>query len=275
MRSLFSLGCALFLLNPVTIAQVKIIGETPPPAPPIHAQVTVSDVIKMSNAGLPDDMIIQQIQKNDQPFDLMPDQLVRLKQNSVSDRVIRAMMPAPPAVASAAPSAAAPTAPPTPSQYPTEVGVYARQHNQWHEVLPEIVNWKAGGVLKSTMTIGVIKQDVNGYLKGRSSVLQLSEPIELAIVTSEGTAITEYQLLHLNQNSDNREFRTVTGGVLHVSSGAHVTVPFQWTKVAPRTYTIKLNDLQNGEYGILPPDAIASKNAAGSLGKLYTFRVGE
>ena len=54
-----------------------------------------------------------------------------------------------------------------------------------------------------------------------------------------------------------------------------MTVPFRWTKVAPRTYTIQLNDLQRGEYGILPPDAIASKNAAGSQGKLYTFRVGE
>lgn len=275
MRSLFSLGCALILLNSIIIAQVKIIGETPPPAPPTHAQVTVSDVIKMSNAGLSDDVIIQQIQRNAQPFDLTPDQLVRLKQNNVSDRVMRAMMPAPPPPpATAAPTTTAAT-PAVPSEYPTEVGVYVKEHSQWREVLPEIVNWKSGGVLKSTVTIGVIKQDVNGHLKGRSSQLGLHQPIEFAVITREGDAITEYQLLHLNQNSDNREFRTVTGGVLHVSSGARITLPFQWTKVAPRTYTIKLNDLQNGEYGILPPDAIASKNAAGSQGKLYTFRVGE
>jgi hypothetical protein len=229
----------------------------------------------MSNAGLSDDMIIQQIQRNAQPFDLTPDQLVRLKQNSVSERVIRAMMPTPPAPPTTSASVNAPVAPPTPSEYPTEVGVYAKEHSQWREVLPEIVNWKSGGVLKSTVTIGVIKQDVNGHLKGRSSQLELHQPMEFTIMTSEGTAITEFQLLHLNQNSDNREFRTVTGGVLHVSSGARDTLPFQWTKVAPRTYTIKLNDLQRGEYGILPPDAIASKNAAGSQGKLYTFRVGE
>jgi hypothetical protein len=273
MRSLFSLGCALFLLNPFILAQVKIIGETAPPPPPSHTQVTVSDVIKMSNAGLSDEMIIQQIQKNAQPFDLSPDQLVRLKQNSVSERVIRAMMPTPAAPPTTAASGT--TAPATPSEYPTEVGVYAKEHSQWREVLPEIVNWKSGGVLKNTVTIGIIKQDVNGHLKGRTSHTELHQPIEFAIVTREGDAITEYQLLHLNQNSDNREFRTVTGGVLHVSSGARDTVPFQWTKVAPRTFTITLNDLQRGEYGILPPDAIASKNAAGSQGKLYTFGVGE
>ena len=155
MRSLVSLGCALFLLHSVLLAQVKIIGEVPPTPPPTHAQVTVSDVIKMSNAGLADEMIIQQIQKNAQPFDLSPDQLVRLKQNNVSERVIRAMMPAPPpSSASTAPTATAAT-PAIPSEYPTEVGVYAKEHSQWREVLPEIVNWKSGGVLKSTVTIGV------------------------------------------------------------------------------------------------------------------------
>ncbi len=271
MRRLFRLGCALFLLSSALFAQVKVTGEAPPPPPAARAQVTVSDVIKMSNAGVSDDMIIEQIKKNSQPFDLTPDQLVRLKQNSVSERVIRFMMPTPP-LADVSPSA--PSNVPT-GEFPTETGIYVKRHNKWNDVLPEIVNWKTGGVLKSTVSIGVIKEDLNGHLNGNSSALVLAVPIEFLVVTPDGVAVTEYQLLRLHQNADNREFRTVTGGVFHVSGGARDTVSFEGTKVAPRTYTIKLDHLAKGQYGLLPPDAIESRNAAGSQGKLYTFKVEE
>src|SRR5581483_593974 len=107
-----------------------------------------------------------------------------------------------------------------------------------------------GGVLKSTVTVGVVKEDLNGHLNGSSSELGLALPIELLVVTKEGVAVTEYQLLRLHQNSNNREFRTVTGGVLHVSGGARDTIPFEWTKTAPRVYAIKIEKLAKGEYGL-------------------------
>ncbi len=272
MRKLFRLSCALFLLVPISFAQFTVKGENPPPPPPPKVQVTVSDVIKMSNAGLSDEMIIQQIKKNAQPFELTPDQLVRLKQNSVSERVIREMVGPVPALPDAPVGV---RRPPEPSDIPTDVGLYVKQHNKWGDVLPEIVNWKTGGVLKNTVTVGVVKQDLNGHLNGGSSALRLGQPLEFLVVTPEGVAITEYQLLHLHQNPGNREFRTVTGGVFHVSSGARDTVNFEWTKTAPRTYTVRLDHLAAGEYGFLPPDAIAARNAAGSQGKLYTFKVVE
>lgn len=40
------------------------------------------------------------------------------------------------------------------------------------------------------------------------------------IVTAEGVAITEYQLIRLRANKDYREFQTVTGGPLNQQSGA-------------------------------------------------------
>jgi hypothetical protein len=54
--------------------------------------MTVDDVIKLSKAGLSDDVIIQQIRKEGQRFDLSTDQLVQLKSASVSERVIQAMI---------------------------------------------------------------------------------------------------------------------------------------------------------------------------------------
>ena len=156
---------------------------------------------------------------------------------------------------------------------PNEIGVYAKQKDNWIEVLPEVVNWKTGGVMKSVATVGVVKGDVNGHVNGESSRSRVTSPIELLIVVPDGTAITEYQLLRLHQHSSGREFRTVTGGVFHVSGGAtRDLLPFDGTKVSGRTYKVMLSALSTGEYGFLPPGAFRSSNEASS-GKIYSFRV--
>ena len=54
--------------------------------------MTVDDVIRLSKAGLSDDVIIQQIRNQGQRFNLSTDQLVQLKSASVSERVIQVMI---------------------------------------------------------------------------------------------------------------------------------------------------------------------------------------
>jgi hypothetical protein len=54
--------------------------------------MTVDDVIRLSKAGFGDDVIIEQIKKKGQRFDLSTDQLVQLKSASVSERVIQVMI---------------------------------------------------------------------------------------------------------------------------------------------------------------------------------------
>jgi hypothetical protein len=95
-------------------------------------------------------------------------------------------------------------------------------------------------------------------------------------VVPEGVAITEWQLLRFHPHADNREFRTVTGGVFHVSGGAtRDLMPFDGKKIATRSYAVSfLRGSGAGEYGFLPPGAFASINAA-SAGKLYSFRIVE
>ena len=246
--------------------------------------MTVDDVIRLSRAGLSDDVIIQQIKKKGQRFDLSTDQLVQLKSASVSERVIQVMIdPA----KDTAPSPAQKTGLPAPQQagqpsqqdspsssLPTEIGVYAKQKGKWIEVLPDVVNWKTGGVVKSVATVGIVKGDVNGHVNGARSRNQLSTPIEFVIVVPEGVAITEWQLIRLHPHGDSREFRTVTGGVFHVSGGAtRDLMAFDGNKIAARTYAVNFShDSSTGEYGFLPPGAFTSANAA-SAGKLYSFRV--
>ena len=253
-------------------------ANTTAPKPATAGTLTVQDIVKMSKAGLDDEVIIQQIRKNGQAFDLTTDQLIELKSNSVSNRVLQVMQDPSKAGAMQGPAPAAARAPSAEdSGLPSEVGVYVKTKSEWVEVMPEVVNWETGGVMKSVATVGVVKGDVNGHLNGKHSRNSATLPAEFLLVLREGDAITEYQLLHLRENGSNREFRTVTGGVFHVSTGAtRDLLPYDPKKVGKRQYLVTLGtQLEKGDYGFLPPGAIAATNAAASAGKLYSFQVVE
>jgi hypothetical protein len=242
-------------------------------------------IIKMVKAGLSDDLIITTINASPATFDTSTDGLIALKSAGVSDKVVAAMVTKSAAPAAAAPGAAPAAPPPLPSPAAAsglpagidEVGVYYRDTTgAWVALMPEIVNFKTGGVLKSVASAGVVKGDVNGHIQGAHAKLNLTFPVVLAVYVPEGTDITEYQLLRLHVNGSSREFRSVTGGVLHVSGGAaRDSLEFQPEKLAPRVYQITLQpDLVRGEYGLLPPGAYGSSNM-GSSGKIYSVSVVE
>jgi hypothetical protein len=266
----------LSCLSVISLSPVFAQNHVPPP--PVGG-ISFDDVIKLSHAGLSDKVILAQIRMRQDPFVLSPDQLIQLKTAHVSDAVIEAMSGTvttdPPLVAQK--SAAVKQATVVDTTLPSEIGIYAKQKSGWVEVLPEVANWKTGGVLQNVASVGIVKGDVNGHVNGASSPNRLAAPAEFLVITPDGTAITEYQLLELRRNGTNREFRIVTGGVLHVSSGAtRDLLTFEGKKVAPRTYCVTFpSTLRAGEYGFLPPGAIIDKNGAGSQGKLYSFEIME
>ena len=137
------------------------------------------------------------------------------------------------------------------------------------EVPPEIVYWKSGGVLKTVATAGIRHGDVNGHVPGASSHTSFGSPLELLKVAPDGVALNEYQLLRLRTNKDNREFRTITGGILHAQSGSERdAVPFDAKKLASRVYELTFPaGAGSGEYGLLPP---SSTNGSG---KIYSLRI--
>ena len=228
-------------------------------------------VIKMVKAGLTDDVIVSSISTQPGTYVLDADHLIALKAAGVSGTVMSAMIaknaPAPAAVAAAAPPADA-------KPLVDEIGVYFKKDSKWVDLDPEVINWKTGGFGKSFASGGFVKPDLNGHVAGPHSKNVLTTPLEFLVFVPEGVAITEYQLLRLHDHSDSREFRSVTGGVIHASSGAgRDEVQFEGKKIAPRMYDIMLpNDLGKGEYGFLPPGATSSSNIASS-GKMYTFQI--
>ena len=250
--------------------------------------LTNDDVVTMLKAKFDDLTIIKMIQQHNTNFDLSVSAMIKLKQSGASQAVLQAMIEAAPdgkeaaAVATPEGTQARPKPQPrfTVSDWPDEVGVYVRQQTGFVSVEPEIVNWKTGGVIKHMATIGLDREHLNGTVAGPHSGLMVSTVpfgvgggIEFIIRCPEGNSASEYQLLRFWEKSDRREFRSVTGGVLHSSSGAkNNVIPFQFEKVGALTYKVVLPAIQPGEYGFLAPGMATSANMA-SAGKVYTFRI--
>jgi hypothetical protein len=235
-----------------------------------HKTATMSNdsVMKMAKAGLGDDLIIETINTQLGTYVTDADSLVILKGAGVSDRVITAMINKGRRQLTNVPEK------PVELSDVNEIGVYYKDHSgRWTAIDPEIVHIKSGGFIKSTVTHGIIKPDHNGHLNGRESKLALQCPIELLIYVPEGVSVNEYEFLRFRLNSDNREFRILTGGVFHSTGGAdRDEVKFNPVKTAPHTYQFTVDkNTGGGEYGILPPGTGNVTNG----GKIYTFAIVE
>jgi hypothetical protein len=246
-------------------------------------------IIKLAKAGLSDDVIVATINASPAAYDTSANGLIALKTAGVSDKVVATLItrnaggtaPSSDAAGSAAaPPASAPAAAAA-GGVPAgvdSVGVYYRSKDgMWNEVDAEVVNFKTGGVLKHVGSLGIVKGDLNGNIGGIASRLPLTIPAEFIFYVPEGTSPGEYQLLKLRINKDNREFRSVTGGVAHESGGAQRDdVEYTSRKIAPRIYEITLSTgIVPAQYGFLPPvEAGSGKNMASS-GKIYTFSIKE
>jgi hypothetical protein len=243
--------------------------DGPQAAPPATAPTMSNDsVVRMVKAGLSDDLVIQTINTQPGKYTTDADSLVALKNAGLSDRIISAMMN------KSRRQITNVTEKSVELSDVNEIGVYYKDRSgKWIAIEPEIVHIKSGGWLKSTATHGIIKEDHNGHLNGRESKLALQAPIDILIYVPEGVSASEYDFLRFRINSDNREFRVLTGGVFHSTGGAdRDEVKFNPVKTAPHTYQFTVDQkVGGGEYGILPPGTGNVTNG----GKIYTFAITE
>jgi hypothetical protein len=258
-RGFLCLLCALLLISSLWGSQK------------LQSRMTNQDVVELVSLGFSDGVIIDKIRTAEgSDFDTSIPALKELKAAKVSDVVIQAMINA----QQNETGATLPANPPGSSTgaHPLEIGVYIRVNGSLVEMEPEIVNWQTGGFLKTHVTLGLVKGDINARIYGASSATQVNGPAVLVIRTAEGTSVTEYQLLHLHGKSNRREFRAVTGGMIHESGGAQRdTIHFEPRKIGERTWEISLGQLTPGEYGFLPPGVLSG--SISSSGKMYTFGI--
>ncbi len=272
----------LLLALPLTACAQQHTAESPqilegpqaPGAVPAHpasadpAAMSNDTVLRMHSAGLADDLILQTINTQPGQYDTSAETLIALKKAGLSDPILSAMSnKARKQITNlnTAPIQLSPV---------NEIGVYYKDaRGQWTPMESEIVHIKSGGFIKSTLTHNIIKEDRNGVVTGRESKLLLPRPIEFLIYTPEGVDASEYDLLLFRLNSKDREFRTLTGGIIHSTGGAkRDEQPFNPKKIAPHTWTFTVaRDTPGGEYGILPPGTGNVTNG----GKIYTFAISE
>jgi hypothetical protein len=162
-----------------------------------------------------------------------------------------------------------------------EIGVYYKVIKGDHagEYMPlqtERVVFRSSGTLKSVLSQGILDKDTNGYIEGPKSPLVLATGTELLLYTPSGTDANEYFFLRLRGNKSHREFRTLTGGLLHETAGpGHDELVFTPKKIGTRlyTYTVPI-DIEKGEYGVLPPGSANTQGIAGNS-KIFTFSIPE
>jgi hypothetical protein len=285
MRKLLQLALALAAICSPLCAQVpespqviqgpqaagKPVGTDTGKAPDV-TRMTNDTVLRMHAAGLNDDLIIQTIRTQPGEYSTDPENLIALKKSGLSDDVLTAM--ANKARRQITNVDTLDTPPNIELSPVNEIGVYYKDKTgRWTLMDSEIVHIKSGGFLKSTVTHGIIKEDRNGVVNGPESKLLLPRPIEFLIYAPDGFTASEYELLAFRLNGKDREFRVLTGGVIHSTGGAQRDdVAFTPKKIAPRTWTFTLGpDTPGAEYGILPPGTGNVTNG----GKIYTFAISE
>jgi hypothetical protein len=243
--------------------------------------VSNDDIIHMAKVGLSDDIIVQTIQTKPGHYDTTPDDLIALKTAGISDRVISVMEAHGTGLAQH--TVTTDTTIPSGSLPPgvDEIGVYYKatkgeQAGQWVSLQTERVVFRSSGTLKSVLSQGVLGKDTNGYIEGGKSPLVLPTGTQLLLYTPPGTSADEYFFLRLEDHKDHREFRTLTGGLLHETAGpGRNELVFTPKKIGPRlyTYTIPI-DIEKGEYGVLPPGSANTQGIAGNS-KIFSFSIPE
>ena len=268
---------ALALATACAPAQ-QTLEEGPITVAPVHRASPMLNndaIIRMSKAGLDSGLILQTIRTQPGQYATSPDDLITLKEAGVPQPVIAAMLAHSSGLvdhASTAPVTASPLSPDIDEQ-----GVYRKESDGRWTLLPaELVHYRSGGFLKSTLTNNIVKKDQNGEVSGGQATLVLKPGDELLILAPPNTEAVEYQLIRFRLHANSREFRTSTGGVFTTREGTdRDQVAVRPTRVAPRIFSLILPPtIGGGEFGVLPPGNASTPGIA-FAGKAYTFAITE
>jgi hypothetical protein len=117
----------------IFVSFLLLFGQEPQSAPPVPGSLTIEEVLRLSTAGVTDELIVARVKRNAKAFDLNSDEIVALKKSGVSETVIKYLLdptlaysPPAPIVAPPAPSEPAVKYPPDPlaEKVPPDTGLY-------------------------------------------------------------------------------------------------------------------------------------------------------
>jgi hypothetical protein len=276
-----------------TLFTVVVVLVTGPSVSTLAAQpasnsepLTVEQVLKLSQGGVSEDLIITTIKKNGKPFDLNTDEILELRKSGVSDTVIRFLLdptqpytqPAPPAKPADLPPAAQARPVPTrkypedkyASRVPSEAGLYIFPQDSPVKVeIKSLLGEKEGAGLGKVL---LKKGKVIAYLAGPASKTRVAEgsPV-LYLRFPDGKSIEDLVLVTLERKGDRRELDVGPPGAKPELKPEAVR-QFDSVEVGAGLYRLTPAKLSKGEYMFYLNGS--ADPAKGNYGKGYDFGAG-
>ncbi|MBI1745927.1 MAG: hypothetical protein HYR55_04975 [Acidobacteria bacterium] len=208
MRRMVCLALVFSLTAGIMVGQAptKNPGKKPPEKTASSSQFTVDTVIRLHKSGISEDILITKIKQNNKPFDLSADEILKLQEAKVSDRVIQMLMdptldpktaegktaPAPsarpialPGVSvgkptGATPDGATPAGDPNDPATTHDSGIYLYQEGQRAPKMTLLepaayTGAKTGGVFVSAVTYGLKKAKQKAVLQGARANIRAAD----------------------------------------------------------------------------------------------------
>jgi hypothetical protein len=224
--------------------------------------LSLEGIVAMVQAGLPEDVVIPKIKKNNKSFDLNADELVDLKKQGLTELEIKFLLdptqpytPAPPA--KHYPGDTHSTA------VPPEPGLYLFPGDAVQQLeLKMLLGQKEGGLLKKSGSVA--------YLAGpdsRNKVKELSPVFYMRL--PEGKSMEEIVLVALETKKDRRELDL--GPHQKEQLKPNIVRQFDTLEVGPHLYRITVSKLTPGQYLFFMTGS--TDPAKGNYGKGYDFAV--
>lgn len=267
-------------------------AQTQTPAAMGGQTMTNTDVLKLVQARLSDDLIVSKIRSSKCSFDTSTDTILKLKSQGVSDAVIEAMLGCgrPPVHT---PGSAAASSDPNNPLSPHPPGIYWLEKTKTGEEMARLEassyqGSKSSGMFGSAMSMGLKKAKWKARLAGAHAALRIPDlsPVFWFYFPSAGQGFgqsgvlarasrpEDFALARMESQKHDRELVVGQAGVLGNSAGLRsqdvVTVAVQ--NVSPGVYKVTVaRPLKPGEYCFVPPGGAAAFGMAG--GQLYDFEI--
>jgi hypothetical protein len=232
--------------------------------------LTVEEVVRLSQTGVSEELIVAKIKKTAKAFDLSPEEIVDLRKAGVSDNVIKLLVdpsqpytpPPPPAAKSGGPTREYPSDLYA-SKVPSDPGLYSFQKDIPSEIdIKMLLGAKEGSKKKGRIV---------AYLIGPASRTRIQQAAPLFYIRlPEGKGIEEVVLVTLDSRNNRREIGMgPSGAELELQPGS--VRRFDSLEVGPHLFKIAPGKLPEGEYLFFLVGS--AEPPKGSYGKGYDFGI--
>lgn len=267
----FTVLCAVLTGMSALCANTQAPQTDVQPAPAL----TVEEIVRLTRAGVAEDLIAAKIKKNGKAFDLNADEILDLKKYGVTETLVKLMLdptlpyapPAPPAPAAAAAKATKKyPADSYANRVPMDIGFYFVTATGPVKIDEKVLLGaeEPRGFMKKPKTVG--------YLSGNAARARFTSSMPLYLRLPESKTMGEELVVRLSVANGRRQL-DAGGAAAKQQFKPEDVQPFDSVEVGAQLFRIDATKTPAGEYVLL---AIGSAEPSrGIYGKGYDFAIAE